>query len=144
MKLRLCNHRGLMSLRRVGCVDIYGLDSCFSIDLCMWLLGLLLLILSAVILIVVLVRYFVGASSAVILRSRAASSDLSCFNSSSLPQVFEMIISSWGTSALSFAVRSSYWAMMSGIFSRALTKSIHGSCEQTGHQPTIGVGGIYD
>ena len=30
--------------------------------------------------------------------------------------------SSWGTSALSLAVRSSYCSMMPGIFSRALTK----------------------
>lgn len=37
---------------------------------------------------------WVGASSAVILRSRAASSDLSCFNSSSLPHVLAMMASS--------------------------------------------------
>ena len=46
-----------------------------------------------------------GANSAVILRSRAASSDLSCFNSSSLPHVLATIASSWGTSALSLAVQ---------------------------------------
>ena len=60
--------------------------------------------------------------SAAILRSRAASSDLSCFSSSSLPHVFAMMLSRIGTSALSLAVRSSYWAIMPGIFSKALTK----------------------
>ena len=53
-----------MSLRSVVCVDIYGIDCRFSLDLQLGLLGLLLLILSAIILIVVdslsVVRYFVG------------------------------------------------------------------------------------
>ncbi len=49
-----------------------------------------------------------GVNSAVILRSRAARSDLSCFNSSSLPHCLATMDSSWGTSALSLAVRSSY------------------------------------
>ena len=40
-----------MPLRSVGCVDIYGLDGCFSLDLRLSLPGLLLLILYAVILI---------------------------------------------------------------------------------------------
>ena len=41
-----------MSLLRVGCVDIYGIDCRFSLDIRLVWLGLLLLILSAVILIV--------------------------------------------------------------------------------------------
>ena len=45
------------------------------------------------------------ATVTVILRSRAASSDLSCFNSSSLPHVLAMIASSLGTSALSLALQ---------------------------------------
>ena len=65
---------------------------------------------------------FLGARAAVILRSRAARSDLSRFNSSSLPHCLATIASSWGTSALSLAVRSSYWTIMPGIFSSALTK----------------------
>ena len=48
---------------------------------------------------------FFGASSAVILRSRAVSSDLSCFNSSSLPHVLATMASSWGTSALRLALQ---------------------------------------
>ena len=88
-----------MSLRCVGCVEINGFDCRFSIDLYLSLRGLLLLNLSAIILIVVdshaIVRHFVvGASSAVIMRSRAASSELSCFSSSCLPHVFEMMDSS--------------------------------------------------
>ena len=55
-----------MSLRRVGCVDIYGIDGRFSLYLRLILLGLFLLILCAVILIVVdsivVVRHFVGGS----------------------------------------------------------------------------------
>ena len=53
-----------MTLRRVGCVYIYSVDGCFSIDIRLRLLGLPLLILSSVILIVVdslsVVRHFVG------------------------------------------------------------------------------------
>ena len=58
---------------------------------------------------------FLGSESSGNFVVEGASSDLSCFNSSSLPHVLEMMASSWGTSALSFAVRSSYWAMMRGI-----------------------------
>ena len=69
-----------MSLLRGSCVDIYGIDCRFSLDIWLRLLGLPLLNLRAIILIVVdslsVVRHFVGASSAIILRSRAASSDL--------------------------------------------------------------------
>ena len=52
-----------MSLLRGSCVDIYGLDSRFNLDLRLRLLGLPLLVLCAVILIVVdslIVRHFVG------------------------------------------------------------------------------------
>lgn len=93
------NHQGVVTLRRIGCLDTYGLD--------LWLRwsGLLLLILSVVILIVVDSHSVSGtsqveASSAVILRSRAASSDLCCFNSSSLPHTLEMMASSCRTSVI--------------------------------------------
>ena len=53
-----------MSRRRVGCVDINGIDCRFCLYIRLNLLGLLLLILSAVILIMVdshsVVRHFVG------------------------------------------------------------------------------------
>ena len=53
-----------MSLLRGSCVDIYGLDSRFNLDLRLRLLGLPLLNLRAIILIVVdslsVVRHFVG------------------------------------------------------------------------------------
>ena len=42
------------------------------------------------------VSSFLGARVGGILRSRAAGSDLSCFNSSSLPHVLEMMVSRWG------------------------------------------------
>ena len=59
-----------MSLRSVGCMDIYGIDSCFSLDLWLSLLELPLLDLIAVI-----ISMF-WRSYAIILQSRAASSDL--------------------------------------------------------------------
>ena len=59
-----------MSLRSVGCMDIYGIDSWFCLDLWLSLLGLPLLDLCAVI-----ISMF-WRSYAVILQSRAASSDL--------------------------------------------------------------------
>ena len=67
---RFSHHWGSMSLRSVGCVDIYCGDCRFSLDLRLILLGLLLLVLCAVI------SSYLGANSAVILRSRAASSGL--------------------------------------------------------------------
>lgn len=56
-----------------------------------------------------------GASWAVILQSRAAKADLSCFNSSSLPHVFDTMLSRAGTSTLSLSVRSFYelWCWVS-------------------------------
>ena len=63
--LRFRHHRGLMYLRRVGRVDINGIDCRFGLHLRLRLLGLLLLILCTVMLIVVdshaVVRHFVGA-----------------------------------------------------------------------------------
>lgn len=75
-----------------------------------------------------------GASSAVILRSRVASSDFNAFSSSSLPHGFAMMASNSGTSVFKLAVRSSYWAMMSGNFSRALTKSVHSKLNYFGQR----------
>ena len=51
-RVRFSHHRGFMSLRRVGCVYIYSVDGCFSLDLQLRLLGLPQLILGVVILIV--------------------------------------------------------------------------------------------
>ena len=52
-RLRFGNHRGFMSLRRVGYVDIYCVSFRFCVDIWLRLPGLLLLVLCVVILIMV-------------------------------------------------------------------------------------------
>ena len=63
-----------------------------------------------------------GASSNCILRSSAASSDLSCFSSSSFFYTLPAISCNCGTSFSSTLFFALYWSMVEGIFSNAFRK----------------------
>ena len=63
-----------------------------------------------------------GVRSAVILRSRAVSSDLRALRSSSLPHVRDTMASRVGTSTRFFSARFRCWRIVSGSFSNALRK----------------------
>ena len=69
-----------------------------------------------------------GASSNCILRSRAASSDFSCFSSSSFFHTLPAIAWSCGISCSSTSFFFLYWSMMPGIFSRAFRKFVAAAC----------------
>ena len=69
-----------------------------------------------------------GASSSCILRSSAASSDFSCFSSSSFFHVFPAISCNCGISRSSTSFFFLYWSMIPGILSNAFRKFMAAAC----------------